>query len=175
MRELCVALVTVLVLGSCGLHGGLTDEERAFVVAMVPHHRLGIVMVDHALPRVDDVETRRIVFEMSGYHVDELHELDRHLAHEGLTEVDRFPGWIDPARLDSLADRSGAAYDVGWLTAMVEHHEGAIALSEGMDDAGDNFRSLARRIATVQGNEIMRMVEIIRRLCAAGVDAPECR
>lgn len=167
-------LVAVLVLGGCGVHSGLTADERTFVTSMVPHHRLGIAMVDHAIPRVDDVETRRMVFEMSGYHVDELHEMDRHLAHDGSTEADRFPGWIDPIRLDSLADRSGSAYDVGWLALMVEHHQGAIAMTQKMSDAGDDFRSLARRIASVQGDEVVRMVKIIRRLCAAGVVAPEC-
>lgn len=169
-----IALVALLVLSACNHEGGLSSRERDFIKAMVPHHQLGVLMLEQAAPRVFDVETRRLVFEMSGYHGDELHELEHHLEHGTLVADTRYPGWIDPARLAALSSRTRMAYDVGWLTAMIEHHEGAVAIAEAVG-ADNDFRSFAQRLAVTQRLEIDRMAAIVLRLCGSGADAPECR
>jgi uncharacterized protein (DUF305 family) len=146
---------------------------------MVPHHRLGIDMLEHAQPRVDDVRVRRLVFEMSGYHSDELHTMETHLAHAGLVETADFPGHIDPERLTALEDATGPGYDVGWLVLMIEHHEGAVDLAEHElarvgPQPDDERRDLAQAIATTQTTEIDEMRTLARLLCAEHADLSVC-
>ncbi len=174
-----VAFASALSLAACGHQHGVAATDDVFVTAMVPHHRLGIEMLEHAQPRVDDVRVRRLVFEMSGYHGDELHELESHLAHGNLDEAEVFPGWIAPERLSALDEITGPSYDVSWLLLMTEHHEGAVELAElelaRIDpQPDDERRDLAWSIATTQRTEIDEMRALARLLCAEHADLGVC-
>ena len=177
IRRLALVIAGTMTFAACGHahHGTASDED--FVSAMVPHHRLGIEMLEHAVPRVDDVRVRRLVFEMSGYHGDELHQLEGHLARD--SEATVFPGWIAPDRLAALDDRNGPAYDVDWLLLMIEHHEGAIELAADelirvSRDSDPARHDLAVRIDATQRTEIAEMKTLVRSLCAEHVDLVPC-
>lgn len=177
-RHLTAFIAGLLMSTACGHHHESTTDDP-FITAMIPHHRLGVAMIDHAMPRVDDVRVRHLVFEMSNYHADELHELESHAGHSGLDEAERFPGWIDPDRLTALDQRPGPSYDVGWLLLMIEHHEGAVELAEDEimrveNHPDDERRNLALRIATTQRSEIDRMWTLARFLCAEHPGLVEC-
>ncbi len=164
-----VLLVAVGVLASCGdTPKGPNDADRVFVGAMVPHHMLGIELIDDAVPRVDDVRLRRLVFKMSAYHDSELHDLEKRAKDWGVVSPQQFPGWIDPAKIDAMSRLSGTDYDVRWLDLMIEHHEGAVTLAdvEASEGANDDLRSLARRIAEAQRDEIAKMRELRGSLVA---------
>jgi uncharacterized protein (DUF305 family) len=133
---------------------------------MVPHHELGIELIDDAVSRVDDVRLRRLVFKMAAYHDSELHELKDRVASWGVTMSQRFPGWIDPAEMTAMSALSDTQYDLRWLDLMIEHHEGAITLAvvETTEGADDELRALARRIADAQRVEIAKMRYILDSL-----------
>lgn len=134
---------------------------------MVPHHELGIRLIDNAVPRVDDVRLRRLIFKMSAYHDSELHEMEHRLTKWGGTAAQRFPGWISRFEVDGLSQLSGAAYDVRWLELMIEHHEGAVTLADAEVARGADaeLRALARRIAEAQRDEIEKMTTLLGELC----------
>lgn len=166
------ALLAVAVAGlmSCGGDSnGPNDADRVFVGAMVPHHELGIDLIDDAVPRVDDVRLRRLIFKMSAYHDSELHDLENRAKEWGVETPQRFPGWIDPVELTALSALSESDYDVRWLDLMIEHHEGAVILADVEATVGSDtdLRSLARRIADAQREEISKMREL-RGLLADG-------
>lgn len=177
VRGLVFVIAGTMTFAACGHAHDRTASDEDFVSAMVPHHRLGIEMLEHAVPRVDDVRVRRLVFEMSGYHDDELHQLENHLAHGA--EATIFPGWIAPDRLAALDDRTGPEYDVGWLVLMIEHHEGAIELATDelariTRDADPARHDFASRIATTQRAEIDEMQTLVVSLCAEHLDPVPC-
>jgi uncharacterized protein (DUF305 family) len=153
---LCASMV--LVATACR-EPSRTAADEWFVAAMVPHHRLGLELMSIAERSADDVRLRRLVFEMSGYHHDELHELDGVLRRWRLAEAEEFPGRVDLARSAELAERPGTHSDVMWLDAMIEHHEGAIVLARQVIETGSrsDLRSLAERIIDVQQAEIDEM------------------
>ena len=128
----------------------------------MPHHELGIELIDDATPRVDDVRLRRLIFKMSAYHDSELHDLENRAKDWGVATPQRFPGWIAPAELTELSALSGRDYDVRWLDLMIEHHEGAVTLAdvEATEGSDSDLRSLARRIADAQRDEIDKMREL---------------
>ena len=181
VRHLVLVIVGTLSTAACGhAHGESTNDMTnvdTFLAGMVPHHRLGLEMLEHAVPRVDDVRVRRLVFEMSGYHGDELHQLESHLSHGA--EASTFPGWIAHDRLAALDDLTGPEYDANWLMLMIEHHEGAIELATDeltrvTRPSEAAHHDLARRIVVTQGAEIDEMRMLVGSLCAEHLDLVPC-
>ncbi|GGX16981.1 hypothetical protein GCM10010353_35220 [Streptomyces chryseus] len=61
--------------------------------------------------------------------------------------------------MDELEKSSGEAFDTAFLTMMVEHHEGAVAMAgtERSDGAHRPAKDMAGDIVTSQSAEIRRM------------------
>lgn len=161
------ALVMALLLAACGhTHGASQPNEvdHWFVATMVPHHRLGVELLEIAQPRVHDVRVRRLVFEMGGYHHDELHHLEHLLAQWGVAESSDFPGGLAPTVLDGLRATTGPDHDTAWLEAMIEHHEGAVMIADRQVNEGVDaeLQQLARTVAEVQRSEIAAMKALLR-------------
>lgn len=178
-RRVTGAIVGSLLLVACGHRHGPSFESDPFLADMIPHHRLGIVLLEHAVPRVDDVRVRRLVFEMSNYHLDDLNHMQTTTSHDEVDESTAFPGWIAPERIAELDDHHGPAYDLGWLVLMIEHHEGAVKLADAelarsAHGSDDDRQRLARRIATQQRTEIDQMYTLARFLCAEDPDLDQC-
>jgi len=167
MHRLNRALLLVMMLAvGCGGHGQHHEADARFVATMVPHHRLGLELLALAEPRVDDVRVRRLVFQMSGYHHDELHQLEHHLAGWGLAEAEDYPGHLPPKVLTELAGTRGPDHDRAWLMAMIEHHEGALVIAHRQLDKGRDadLRRLAAGVVEVQRIELDRMRELLEVL-----------
>jgi uncharacterized protein (DUF305 family) len=130
---------------------------------MVPHHQLGIEMIDSAVLRSDDVRLRKLVFQMQSYHEHELHELSSRLQQWEISPAEIFPGSIDPSRLAAIDQLSGPAYDIAWLDAMVEHHEGAIAIGKEEIASGQlpDLIDVAKKVVSTQQAEIIEMKQLL--------------
>ena len=153
----------MLVIPGCSM-GSASQAEAEFVAAMVPHHRLGVELLQIAEPRVSDVRVRRLVFEMAAYHEADLHHLDHYLSGWSLVEAEVYPGWLDPERMRALESLFGAEFDVVWLEAMIEHHEGALDLAVTLLDVGGRKElvTLATGILKVQSRELAQMRHLLK-------------
>lgn len=163
-----MAIAMAIVGTGCGETAPST-ADRIFVSAMVPHHQLGVQLLDNAVSRVDDVRLRRLVFKMSSYHESELHDLEKRRDKWNVTDSTRFPGWVSPDDLDELDALSGPAYDLRWLDLMIAHHEGAVTVADAEDSEGTDalLRTLARRISVAQREEIVKMTEVRAAIAGA--------
>lgn len=168
LRRAAESLLVAVTLAACGgPHHGPADS--AFVSRMIPHHELGMELINEATLHSDDVELRRLVFEMSGYHHDELAQLHEWAHAWGTGTAQRFPGRIDEADLTSLAGLKGPGHDTWWLALMIRHHRGAV------DIAGEEIRSgtnrdavaMAHTVLAVQQRQITDMEHLLRGYCAA--------
>lgn len=139
---------------------------------MVPHHRLGVELLDNAVPRVDDVRLRRLVFKMSAYHESELHDLERRVTDWGVAASVRYPGWISDDDINELFGLVGSDYDIRWLELMIAHHEGAVtlAMAEAAGGADSGLRAFANRVATAQREEVAKMKDLLAELCDGACD-----
>ncbi len=153
----------MVVIPGCSM-GSASQAEAEFVAAMVPHHRLGVELLQIAEPRVNDVRVRRLVFEMASYHDADLHHLDHYLSGWSLLEAEVYPGWLDPERVRALERLSGAEFDVAWLQAMIEHHEGALDLAGHFLEEGGrkDLVTLATGIIEVQSRELAQMRHLLK-------------
>ncbi|WP_205697895.1 DUF305 domain-containing protein [Conexibacter sp. SYSU D00693] len=179
------AVLTAFVLAACGGQaaddqaehgpGGATHTgtattaaatgqvDRAFVAAMVPHHEAAIEMARLAQGRARSSFVRdlaRGIARSQRAEVATMRSRDRALAAQGAQAGDLgVPHHAmgmddDPAQLRDAAD-----VDEAFLTMMVPHHEGAIAmaraeLARGTDPA---LRRLAATIARDQAREVRTM------------------
>jgi uncharacterized protein (DUF305 family) len=64
------------------------------------------------------------------------------------------------AAIDQL---SGPAYDIAWLNAMIEHHEGAVAISKEEIASGQlpDLINMAKKVVRAQHAEIIEMQKLL--------------
>ncbi len=79
------------------------------------------------------------------------------------------PGMATPAQLDELRHASGAAADRLFLTLMIAHHRGGVAMADAVLAVTEQrqVRQLAQAIATSQQAEIEQMTQMLHREPAA--------
>lgn len=169
-RALAVTVVSAcLVFSGCG-GADPNAQDRSFVAGMVPHHHLGMELLDMAARRVVDTRVRRLVFEMGSYHQSELEQLHSWAIEWRVASSTDFPGRIDNDRLGGLAALAGTDYDRAWLELMIEHHEGAIEIAERQMSAGSNGKAIemAQSVHEIQTNDIAEMTALLGSLAANG-------
>ena len=149
--------------------------EREFVALLLPHHHLGMLLVDEATVRSDDVRLRRLVFEMGSYHSSEIARLTDWADDWNVEPAATFPGELSSAQLSMLAD-TALDHDTVWLQLMIEHHEGAVEIAETYLASGRSaeVRSLASTVARVQREELARMRRLFEQLCRSVPVAAAC-
>lgn len=165
------------------------DADVAFATEMIPHHAQALVMVDMA----DDVEvspeTRELmdaieaaqgpeIDQMAGWLEDwdeEVPPTDWPMGgmggtdgmdHGGMGDGDGLGmGMMSEEDLEALRDRAGSAFERMWLRMMIEHHEGAIEMSQTEKVEGEfpDAIELAESIITSQQAEIETMEQLLER------------
>jgi uncharacterized protein (DUF305 family) len=183
MRIGRTALVVVFALGvvaGCGGDdAGETSEsfnaaDVEFGQGMIAHHEQAIEMSEMALdPSVGatadvvDLATRiqaaqdPEIEQMSGWLTawDEPVEMDMSDGHD----MAEMPGMMSATQMDELAALTGADFDARWLAMMIEHHRGAIEMSETVltEGANGDVLSLAQQIIDAQQGEITEMESLL--------------
>jgi uncharacterized protein (DUF305 family) len=183
-RPLLLAVVAVLVtattiLAGCGSNsnsnesskaGTVSDSvpfDRAFIDAMVPHHRSAIEMAK--------------VAQQSGLASPELNGIALSIIDSQQQEIDQMLAWrtkwfgsktIDPNAGDELGmsaadmgmnhnmkDLQGRNIDGMFASMMIDHHEGAIRMAQMALEQGQHpeIETLARQIIAAQEREITIM------------------
>ena len=152
---------SLLVLAACGSGGGPSVADVRWASMMVPHHTAGIALDDLALARTDDVRVRHLAFEMNGYQGGELDEL-RRLAG-GVDASEMALGMPTAAEMADLRGRSGPDFDRQFLTLMIRHHEGALAMA-GAPGTSAKARRVADTLVAVQTEQLARMRALLVEL-----------
>lgn len=151
------------------------DADVAFAQGMIPHHAQALAMVDLTRGRPLDREVTELTEQiqeaqapeietMSDWLVDwdeEVPETMRDHANAG-HDMEGMMSHEDMAELDAAGD--GEFQDL-WLEMMVEHHEGAVEMSQTQLDEGryQPALDLADEIIDSQEQEIDRMQELVSR------------
>ena len=163
------AIVTTLALlptVACGSRSP-SSADRVFVAAMIPHHHLGMRLLDEATQRSSDVRLRHLVFEMGNYHSTELAQLDQWATSWGVSPAANFSGSIPEPQLEILNTLRGLEHDTEWLSLMILHHEGALTIASAVSPANSlaAVRTLASSIRVAQTQQIVEMRALLDELC----------
>lgn len=184
MRRTAPALATLaplLWLTGCGSDTDHNDADVEFATAMTEHHAQAIQMANFTIGREGlDPEVAALA---EGIRVDQTEEIDTlsawleewgepvpetgfatgdghtHSEDSGSDDHGDMPGMASGAAMDALAEAPDAEFEEQWLTMMVEHHEGAVAMAEEVADAGESpeVEELAGSIEADQRGEIEDM------------------
>ncbi|KOY53655.1 DUF305 domain-containing protein [Streptomyces sp. XY332] len=147
--------------------GDHNAADVAFAQGMIPHHRQAIEMADLAATRAESAEVKKLADEIKKAQDPEIKTLSGWLTSWG----EQLPaegqghgghdmsGMMSAEEMRQLESSSGKAFDTAFLTMMVKHHEGAVAMAktEQSDGTYQPTKDMAGAIITSQSAEIARM------------------
>ncbi|WP_424185485.1 DUF305 domain-containing protein [Actinokineospora sp. G85] len=144
--------------------------DLAYARDMIAHHRQALVMTDLVPERGADPTVRAFATRIADTQRPEIDMMNRWLRRHGHPEVDQhaghdhadhaaMPGMASQRELDELAAASGADFDTRFLTLMIRHHEGAVAMANAVRANGVDVavQEMADNVVVEQSDEIARM------------------
>ncbi|WP_197984330.1 DUF305 domain-containing protein [Aeromicrobium sp. CFBP 8757] len=160
-------LVLVAACGSSDDSGdGHGDADVAFVQQMVPHHEQAVEMADMAERADASADVKALAAQIKAAQGPEIATMKTWLDDWDVPSDDgghgmgaMGDGMMSDSDMTELGTLSGAAFDQEWLTMMIEHHEGAVAMArtELADGQDARAKKLARQIIAAQQAEIATM------------------
>ncbi|WP_235925950.1 DUF305 domain-containing protein [Actinokineospora pegani] len=146
------------------------EADLAYARDMIAHHRQALVMTDLVPARGADATVRAFASRVADTQRPEIDMMNRWLRRNGQPEVDQhgghdhadhaaMPGMASQRELDELAAASGADFDTRFLTMMIRHHEGAVAMADTVREDGVDVvvQEMADNVVVEQSDEIARM------------------
>lgn len=170
-------VAAVVSLTGCGSEDH-NEADVEFATAMVEHHAQAIQMANFTIgrdgidPRIAELaEEIRLsqtaeIDEMAGFlrsWGEEVPETgfatgDSHSHDSEMVGGDHadMPGMMTAAEMEELAGAQGDAFAHMWMQMMIEHHEGALAMVDEVQDDGEHegLRRLAEQMEAAQRTEI---------------------
>ncbi|MFI9401282.1 DUF305 domain-containing protein [Nocardia sp. NPDC052316] len=143
------------------------DADVTFLQMMYPHHAQAVDMAKLVPSHSQNQQLLALAAKVEQAQAPEMQQITTLLqsfgkpapttggGHGGHT----MPGMMNPDQMNALQAASGPDFDRQWLTMMIEHHTGAVAMAETELAQGTNGESkaLARSIIDSQRAEIDTM------------------
>ena len=156
---------------SAGTHNA---QDVSFAQGMIPHHQQAVEMAGLAADRASSAQVKDLAARIEKAQDPEIETMTGwlkswdekvpeampgmdHSGHSGMA------GMMDSADMEKLGKVSGKDFDSMFLTMMVEHHEGAVAMAkrERAEGTFPDAVSLAESIETSQQAEIGQLEALI--------------
>lgn len=144
------------------------DADVSFLQMMYPHHAQAVDMAKMVPSRSQNQELITLAKNVENAQAPEMQQITKLLASFGkpapsATMDHAMAGIMSQDQMTELAGLSGPAFDKMWMRMMVEHHQGAIDMSNTELKNGTNAdaRALAQSIATAQQGEIDQMNKML--------------
>ncbi|MDT5081121.1 MAG: hypothetical protein QOJ80_5758 [Mycobacterium sp.] len=176
-----MVLAIVAFLTSCG--GPVNDHpassthgaaDVSFVHNMIPHHQQAVVLAAMVPAHTGNPALRSIATQIGADQQAEIRTLGGLLTSWGVAAgPDAMPpsdhggmamlGMVDQTTMDRLASLYDGPFDTLWVTSMIGHHQGAIAMAQREIAHGQSADAIhvAELIITAQQREIAMMTHLI--------------
>jgi uncharacterized protein (DUF305 family) len=186
------AALTVSFLAGCGDQTGESapvdathnEADVAFVTGMIPHHAQALEMVEMAQERELRPEIEELASQIEEAQAPEIETLTgwleswdqevpdvEGLSAEEMGDMEDMPGMegaegmMSEMSMRQLRNAPDTAFTDVWLSLMIAHHQGAVAMAETEIAQGENEDAvaLAEEIKTTQDAEIAVMESLVGR------------
>jgi uncharacterized protein (DUF305 family) len=145
------------------------EADVAFSEMMIPHHEQAVEMSKLAETRAASQDVKDLATAIEAAQDPEIQVMQGWLeswGEDGTSHEmshDEMPGMVDDKTMGELGKATGAEFDRLFLTSMIAHHEGAIAMAESEKSDGVHKGSLrlADAIIETQTAEIKRMKALL--------------
>lgn len=139
------------------------SADVAFASMMIPHHQQAVDMAGLVPSRTQNAWLIDFARQVTATQGREIQQLETALSSWGQpvpadTGHD-MDGMMTPEQMAHLESLSGDAFDREWITMMIAHHRGAVAMAQTEIEQGQNgqMRALAQQIITAQQAEISQL------------------
>jgi len=154
------------------------DADIAFATDMIQHHAQALQMVDMTMGHKLDPKVAALAEDIRMAQAPEIEQMvdlldewdhqpipetsrDHANAHgDSAVEMDAtMPGMMSDKEMEALEATQGTKFRSKWLTAMIEHHQGAIEMATTEKDRGedDKAKALAQDIVDAQSDQVKTM------------------
>lgn len=148
------------------MHGdaSMMDADAMFLQMMIPHHEQAVEMSKLAATNGASPEVLALADTIAGAQGPEIEQMKLWLNDAGqpMTAGDHgmgMSGMVDDMGMAELRAAQGADFDRLFLTSMIAHHEGAVAMAQDVIANGEDskVRGLAEAIVAAQQAEMTQM------------------
>lgn len=154
--------------GSMGMMGTSADpSDVMFVQMMIPHHEQAIEIAELAPTHGASSPVLELASRIAAEQGPEIDQMAAMLDDWGVPQMMQggsghgmaMNGLVSDEGMDDLRAAQGAEFDQLFLESMIQHHEGAIAMTQDPLRNGEDpeLRTLLESIVTTQTREIEEM------------------
>ncbi|MCF3130894.1 DUF305 domain-containing protein [Streptomyces olivochromogenes] len=153
-------------------------QDVSFAQGMIPHHRQALEMAALAADRASSVRVKDLAARIQKAQDPEIRTMTGwltswgedvpmagtdHSHHSGMSGMPGMSGMMSAKDMDRLKKASGKEFDTMFLTMMIDHHRGAVAMATTEKDEGryGPATSTADDIVTAQNGEIKEMNQLL--------------
>ncbi len=159
-----LAGLIVALLAACGGSKDHNDADITFAQQMVPHHEQAIVMADQALKTSKDSDVLALAKQIKAAQGPEIKSMNAWLKKwdatgndhgdmAGMDHSDTGMGMMSDDEMMSLDNAAGKKFDTQWLTLMIKHHQGAVAMAKTERADGEYPAAKKLAAAVIKGQE----------------------
>jgi uncharacterized protein (DUF305 family) len=149
----------------------LTGADIMFLQMMIPHHQQAVDISNLALTKSKDAELLALATSIRDGQADEIIQMKQWLSEAGANvEMGHsmghaMGGMLDDADLAALNSASGSGFDRLWLQGMTDHHDGALQMTQMIEDAKNStIKKFGQDIVTAQTAQIKQMQAMLARI-----------
>jgi len=150
--------------------GNYTGADIMFLQMMIPHHQQAVDISDLAISKSKDAELLALAKKIRADQADEIVQMKAWLKDAGASEdmghsMDGMGGMLNDAELSALKIESGSKFDILWLKGMTGHHDGAIHMTQMIEDAQNpDIKAFGVKVIADQSEQIAQMKEMLNRI-----------
>lgn len=147
----------------------LNSNDIMFAQMMIPHHQQAIDMSKYALKNSSNKEISALAKAISSAQGKEIAQMKFWLtATKSPATMGHhmdMNGMISEKQMKALSSLKGAKFDEAFLSAMIEHHQGALKMVELLKSTKNaEAKKLAKEIVRVQKAEIASMKKLLVKI-----------
>jgi uncharacterized protein (DUF305 family) len=159
--------------GTATAAGQHNDADVRFATDMIPHHGQAIQMSTMAASRASTTQVKKLAAQIKAAQTPEIRTMSGWLKGWGAPVPGTMGGMsmgstggMSPQEMTALGRATGPSFDRMFLTGMVKHHQGAVAMArtELTQGASSDAKKLAQSIIASQNKEIAQMKGMLARM-----------
>lgn len=150
--------------------GDFTGADIMFLQMMIPHHQQAIDISNLALKTTQDAELKELATIIARDQAAEIVQMKSWLNDAGASEdmghsMHGMGGMLTDEELVALKAAKGSVFDRLWLEGMTNHHDGAIHMTQMIEDAKNaEIKAFGNKVIADQSAQIAQMKEMLKRI-----------
>jgi uncharacterized protein (DUF305 family) len=155
---------------SSSSNANYTGADVMFLQMMIPHHQQAIDISNLAMKVSSDSELLELAKIIARDQAAEIKQMKVWLKDSGASEdmghsMDGMGGMLNEDDLAALSAATGKEFDTLWLKGMTEHHDGAIHMTQMIEDAQNaDIKAFGTKVIKDQSEQIAQMKKMLARL-----------